>query len=394
MVVLAPFDAVVEHLVTYCASHEFRAGQADAARRAVRAGIERWLGSGLLSASPGGGLDPVACVNAMKRAGRSAGGDPVWEAYLATGRKLVLDAEASRASETSSWRMIWRRAIPGRALAIGTSGIARVRVPLPLDRAHDSIAVVSVDASSEIVRTRQAGGSLDVFLRPPGEDGLAEVAVTTTFRQGPRPFEAVPSSVYMCERDGLATMTDSTRRLAERFEADPVDGLWRFLFEHLTSGSIHHHLLDRDDPLGSVLRGGVFDCYAGAALLVTTCRARGIPARVVGGVALHPTAPFQHYWAEVLLDGEWRPFDVMSWDLAAGRLEDETWSRRYYRAIGPRVVTERTPDAVVGPAGFRPSRAWFILARLTEDGTEQSLHEAETGALLCRDQIVVEGPGV
>jgi hypothetical protein len=393
--VLVAVDAVVEHLVTYVASYEARTGQAaaDAARRDVRAGLERWLRAGLVEASPEGLLDPVACVNAMKRAALGDGGDPIGEAYFATGRRLVLDSEASGASASSSWRMTWQRAIPRRAMALGTSGLARIRVPLPLDRAHESVAIVSVEASSEVVRTRQAGGSLDVFLAP-GDDEPAEVTVTTTFRQGPRCVDAAPPSFYLCERDGLATTTESTRRLADRVGSDPVDGVWRFLFEHLASGSLHHHLLDRGDPLASVIEGGVFDCYAGAALLVTACRARGIPARIVGGVALHPIAPFQHYWAEVHLEGEWRPFDAMSWDLARGRLDDETWSRRTYGRTGPRVVTEHMPDAVIGPVGFRPPSSWFLLVRLTDSGTEQSLHDGAGGALLCRDRIDVAGPGV
>lgn len=391
---LVALDTVVEHLLTYVGSHAVRAGaaEADVARRAVHSGLERWLRAGHVRASAGELFDPVACVNAMKRAGRDAGGDPVCDAYYATGRRLVEGSEASGANELSSWEMTWRRAIPGRVLALGTSGEARVRVPLPLERAHDSIAVTSVDASSEVVRTRRNGGSLDVFLRPPTGDALAEVTVTTMFRQGPRRDDAVPPSFYLCERDGIASSTPSTRKLADRVGDDPVEGVWRFLFEHMTSGSLHHHLLDRSDPLASVVEGGIFDCYAGAALLVTACRARGVPARIVGGVALYPLAPFQHYWAEVLESGEWRPFDAMSWDLAAGRLEDESWSRRFFRRIGPRVVTEHTPDAIVGPVGFKPPTSWFLLARLTESGSEQSLHDGESGALYCRDRIDVRGP--
>jgi hypothetical protein len=294
------------------------------------------------------------------------------------------------ANADGGWRVRWKRCIARAALAKPKDGTARVRVPLPLAGAHAEVAIASVESSRAIAGTRRLAGALDVMLEDAPSAEEIDVTVTTTFRSSGAPPSADAATVYTSERDGVATITPWVRAFAASLGDDPVEGLWRILFEKMASGSIHWHEMDTRDPLRTVVERGLFDCRAGAALIVSSCRARGIPARLVGGVGLHPTAPFQHYWAEVFRDGAWQPFDVMSWDLACGALDDVAWSRRFFARVGPRMTTERAPDAIIGPPGFRAPAAWVILVRLTERGTAQSMFDAASGALVVRDEIDVE----
>lgn len=54
-------------------------------------------------------------------------------------------------------------------------------------------------------------------------------------------------------------------------------------------------------------------CNGKSRLLVALCRARGIPARVVGGVILEDVQKrTSHLWAEVWMGNQWVPFDALN----------------------------------------------------------------------------------
>ena len=119
----------------------------------------------------------------------------------------------------------------------------------------------------------------------------------------------------------------------------------------MSSGRIHHDELDPDDPLGSIAGRGWFDCLAGSSLLAGLCRARGIPARVVNGFTLYEMIPSNHFWTEVLLPPfGWVPFDLGSWELAAGDRDDRRWSEHYFGRLDADDVPE------IPPADPRPAR--------------------------------------
>src|SRR5262249_4523535 len=107
--------------------------------------------------------------------------------------------------------------------------------------------------------------------------------------------------------EGLIQVTEPIARVAEslshgaRNAWEAINAFWRFFFEHMKVGYIHHDELDRADPLSSLVRRGWSDCYTSAALLAALCRARGIPARLVDGLLLYPSVPSDHFWLEVLL---------------------------------------------------------------------------------------------
>jgi len=45
-------------------------------------------------------------------------------------------------------------------------------------------------------------------------------------------------------------------------------------------------------------------CQLVSALFASMCRARGIPARILGGFYLYRTFSTNHYWAEAWIDGQ------------------------------------------------------------------------------------------
>lgn len=54
-------------------------------------------------------------------------------------------------------------------------------------------------------------------------------------------------------------------------------------------------------------------CNGKARLFVALCRAKGIPARLKGGIILEETKKrTSHLWSEVLIGGKWVPFDVLN----------------------------------------------------------------------------------
>ena len=379
-----PLDDAVDHIVTFALPFDVRAGRLEESRTRARAGIARWIDAGLVRPSPDGRVDPVECANALKTAGLDGGGDPLWDAYLETGRRLVSASWVSDASAPRSWRLRWRR-IVSRDVLKRSRDRARVRIPLPLESHHGAIAIESIEASSVVLESRRSAGGLDVVLA--SDEATVDASVTMSFCEtSPRTTE--DPNLYLRRDEGLTKTTAWVRDLANGFGADPVEGCWRFLFG-LRSGHLHHHLLDAEDPLRSAVAGGVLDCYLGAALLVAVCRANGIPARIVGGVALFPTAPCHHYWAEVFRDDEWRPYDLMSWDLARGRIEDAEWSRRFFGKTSARLVTQRLPDAIIGAPGFALPRKWLIGCRVTDRGTSSSMYDADTGGFVCADEVEI-----
>src|SRR6185369_6862546 len=98
-------------------------------------------------------------------------------------------------------------------------------------------------------------------------------------------------------------------RLAEADASPPeaVASFWDHLLDDLICGPIRYSDLQGDTPVQWVLDNGWYDCQLGSALLVSLCRARGLPARLVGGNLRYTLAPTNHFWSEIWFEGEgWR----------------------------------------------------------------------------------------
>lgn len=165
-----------------------------------------------------------------------------------------------------------------------------------------------------------------------------------------------------------------------------VQRLWEFLFVTTRPGYVRHDLLDGPDgPLVTAIEQRVMDCRIAGAALTALCRARGVPARIVGGFQLFRYGCAPHWWCEVFVGGDWRPIDLQSWILGAGEVR-EPWSRVWLGGLDYRLVTERPPSPVMIGSGVRFTNDWHVQNRLVGDGgTESTYLDAKTGALLFRE---------
>ncbi len=137
------------------------------------------------------------------------------------------------------------------------------------------------------------------------------------------------------------------------------------------------------------MEGGWYDCVTGSALLAALCRARDIPARLVGGYLLHVAAPTQHYWIE---GWGWAPFDLLSWDLSAGG-RDPAWREIYFGRLDHRMVVERRPRLFSGAGSLRLPLASIMLNAPRGEGTAIAHHAIAGGASIYCDWIRVERLG-
>jgi transglutaminase-like putative cysteine protease len=396
---VASMGRAVDHLLALTHPYESRGAARPAIVRAIEDRIRAWHALQIEPSHAGeeAKIDPVALVNAMKRAGLTEG-EPLWQSYVASGRRMVQDLEREVPS-SARFRVRWRRTVAGQYRVRATRGVARVRLPLAVRDRQPEPPVVR-HASHPVLETREGRGGLDVFLSAPDGDDIAieiEAMVHAHRVDGQEAVDLTPEerALWTQPREGLVRVTPRVQALAASLvEAGPsplqfIDAAWRLFFTRMRLGYLHHHELSDADPLGVLLEGGWFDCYAGGALLVALCRARGLPARVLRGIALHPVAPFCHYWVEVYMHGGWRPFDLMAWDLAAGQLEDESWSRRFYGRLEPRTVLECYPRAYTGAPGFRAPSAWVAVMAITAEGSLQTFLDAR-GETVWSDALSVE----
>jgi hypothetical protein len=165
----------------------------------------------------------------------------------------------------------------------------------------------------------------------------------------------------------------------------------RALYDHLIAGfRCGVAPYDRLPPANAgdwVLATGWYDCRLAAALFVALCRARGIPARLLGGYLLW-RVPTEHFWAEAAIDGNWVPFDFLGWDLSAGGA-DPDWAKVFAGATDYRLTTQRHPDIFTGAPGVALPTTWHRLIRLTGAGAETRLVSVADGRAALTEEVAV-----
>ncbi len=133
-----------------------------------------------------------------------------------------------------------------------------------------------------------------------------------------------------------------------------------------------------------------FDCLLGSALLVSLCRAGGLPARLVHGHFLYSANPANHVWCEVFIPGRgWAPVDLIGWELSAGDADADRQSD-FLGWTDWRLVTERPPRRVTGPMSLRLPGAWRVLQNRAGEALDVSYVDAATGRALLVDRIQIE----
>jgi hypothetical protein len=397
-----PVARIVDWLALGGWAYELRAGGRAAVEAELQATLARWRMRGLPAEAER--FDPVATLNFLKRAALS-GQDDFWTRRLVpTARRLVWEHHAGPARDAPPSPLD----LPPRNFAVRLSrtfhlaGIApgtalRLRLPLPLEGPGLSGLVVRPHAGNGVA-LEVAPGRLEARLVADGAETIvldAEchfVARPTPVADATEPMDA---ELYTRPGEGLIQVTPRVRALAAALadeDAAPrrvVRALWEHLLGHFRCGAVHYHEIPPSPPTDWVLDRQWYDCRLGAALLVALCRARFIPARLVGGHVLYEAAPFQHFWAEIwFADTGWTPFDLLGWDLSAGG-RDRAWSDCFAGQVDYRIKTQVLPRLFTGPMTLRLPPRWHILARPEPDGLSTAITELESGRPIYTDRAAV-----
>jgi hypothetical protein len=381
---------------------------APGARDAAAAALGRLLEAGLAcDPSPDGGLyDPVEAATLVRRLGRALREPLFTDRLIPFGRRNLRDLAGegpgdgppdwSRHAAGRAVSLTLRRRFPADAIPPGQQ--VRLRLPAPLP--GPGVSGLTVEVLEQPPGTPPATfspGRMEVRLPAPADAVIAlrATAVIAPLLPGalpPEPIEPAEAALFLRPAEGFVRVTPAVAALAASAAGGPprevAHALWRILLGRVQVEPIHYAEIDTDAPGDWVLARGAADCQLVSALLVALFRARGIPARLVGGVLAYPRAPSRHWWAEAHLDGAWHPFDAMARDLDDdGRAP--AWHAALAGQLEPRLVTERHPRVFTGAPGVPFPLAWLMLRRLTADGAAVRHLEAGTGRLLFEEEIAV-----
>jgi transglutaminase-like putative cysteine protease len=407
-----PESSIIELLLLVSWAIEVDAGDREPAWAAASDALGCWISNGLgyqLNSDGTRLFDPVEVINFMKWAGVT-GQDRYWRdhfvkthrAFVSEFQPAAVDSGVANAYPPNRFLMKLRRTFDLQNFAEGAS--VRLRAPLPLTGAYlDDLQVTPVILG---------GSQSDVAIRQQCIEARLKVSLERAVTIGgdfsftaPSPTgEGVPLTprereLYLRNSEGLIQVTPRIEAQAKVLSGDStstqeiVGAVWSYMLDTLFSGMVRYSDVPPDAPGDWVLDHGWYDCQLGAALLVSLCRARGIPARIVSGHLLYRVQPISHYWAEIWFDGVgWRPFDVICWDLSmAGR--DPAWRDLFAGQIDYRAVTQCFPQAFTGPMSVRFSPAWHMVQVGARDGVDIAYTDAENGSLIYRDQVSVDNLG-
>lgn len=381
---------------------------APGARNAAAAALARLRETGLsCEPGPGGSLyDPVEAATLLRRLGRARREPLFADRLIPFGRRNLRDLAGEGPGEKPpDWSrhpagravcLTLRRRFPADALPLGRP--ARLRLPVPLPGPGVSgLEVEVLEQPSGTPPATLSPGRMEVRLPAPADAVLAlrATAVIAPLLPGallPQPLEPAEAALFLRPEEGFVRVTPAVAALAASVgggrPGEVAHSLWRILLDRVQIEPIHYAEIDTAAPGDWVLARGAADCQLVSALLVAMFRARGIPARLVGGVLAYPRAPSRHWWAEAHLDGAWHPFDAMARDLDDdGRVR--AWHDAFAGQLEPRLVTERHPRVFTGAPGMPFPPAWLMLRRLTPEGAAVRHLEASTGRLLYEEEIAV-----
>lgn len=363
-------------------------------------------------------FDVSEVLNYCLQRGR-LGGDPTWDRFLAQSRERAFEfrepegtappaTDGTGRHDGVHCQLSLRREFNLERQPPGP--LLRLRIPIPYeDPSQEQIQIEPILPPGERIQLRRARESLEVRLAPadaPGQRMTLGVNVSALVYQrrievdpsrvGPYDHLSAEYALYTRPLDGLIKLTPAVRSVAAQIAGgleNPwriAEAIWDFLCDSLILNCVHLSELDRDDPLGWVLRHGWCDCYVGSALFAGLCRAQGLPARMTGGVVLYSSKAFFHYWAEVLIPPYgWVPMDPASWSLAAGEGSDGYWARFFRGRLDYRLKTECLPTLVTGPAGVRIPSEWYLVQTFEEGEIQLAYYDLSSGELLYRDRLRV-----
>lgn len=397
-------DDVIEQLMIQCWLFEARAGDRAGAWREAELTLERLLAGGLPREQRADGLwlDPYAANNFLK-ARRGTVDDPAWAAWQRTTRRNATSLPAA----PHRYRFVMERqwhgysAAPGRPLVL--------RVPLPLRGLSPGTARVQLpEAAGALLDQREGPGRIELRLDAARVRGPVVARLEVEFTAGDFVDAQAPAAalgapvtgtdeLWLRDREGLVVQSPAVAALAGQLAAGCADArayvhaAWRWLMSQLRFGDWHRQDLDAADPLGGLLQSRLADCMLGSSLLVALCRARGIPARLLGGYLLHPANLGPHSWAEVrVAEGQWMPVDFGSWCYSAGDADDPRFGQWFLGRADARYVAEVAPREFTGWASAPPPDRWYRLEKLDGQRIVHTLHSLPDNRLFRRDALELE----
>ena len=385
------YRSVSEELMIGMLLLEGYAGEADmiAAREQSRETLMRALGDGLITRTDNARqrlYDPVEVISHLKTAGRQ-GRDDFWSVrMMPTLRQFVEDLNPAPKVIMDYSRTFNMSAVPPEKSL-------RLRMPLPLSERYKTVDI-ETHLPAEASQERKSDGRLEVKIQTASAPEIS-CGVTLTLELYPQDALPPPADrdLYLRPKEGLVMISDQIASLADRLSGNvkpesAVRVFWNYVMDEFQFCPIHYDQVSANAPLDWVIESGIYDCQLASALFVGLCRARGIPARLVGGNFLYRNSPTNHYWAESWLDNSgWTPFDFLSWDLSNGG-EDSTWREHFYGRTDARLVTECLPQSFVGAIGVAVPPAWHILRTKNRKGVDIQLIDLD-GAFIYRDHIAI-----
>ncbi|MEO0531497.1 MAG: 7TM domain-containing protein [Planctomycetota bacterium] len=270
---------------------------------------------------------------------------------LVGGISLSLRSSARQAEKTALEDSLWKLAYQIDFKATGDKTAVRVALP----NGSDHLAI-----ENESFTPPGVPGVVDrvVRLRPSGTrelvvetNRLGDFSLNAEFLLRLRPgggwgdlplMNLTGDTRAWYLREQSTTFPTNSREVRElvrtgEAETESEGALLQWIFDHCLR-ELEPASADASDTVLGSLRDGVATPLGKARLMVTLCRAAGLPARLVTGFELRQqTELVPHTWVEVFRDARWLPFDPVYGH--ARRLPDEFVAAR---RDGQEVV--RTPS--------------------------------------------------
>jgi hypothetical protein len=379
---------------------DLAAGRRAAAEAQCGEALESLIRLGLGYHQDAGGeifFDPVEVHQFMKSEGL-AGRSQLWtDRVIPTGRahykQLASLAESNREPR---FHLRFTREFSLHHIPLGAQ--LRLTMPIPLESSYLRDRGITLAQIPDLpARTTLRETCIELKLAAPASRPItlaAEFALTATpLRDDPQSLSVADRALYLRPSEGLIRVTPRIEALAAALAGGtscPQTAAAKFhdfITDHLMQGMVRYSDIPAEAPGDWVLDHGWFDCLLGAALLTCLCRARRIPARLVGGYYLYKLLPANHHWAEIWIeDAGWRPYDFRGWDLsAAGR--DPQWRDLFTGCRDHRMVTEIFPLQFTGPMSVKLPPEWHMLPAHHPNGFECWYGDALDGTMTYQDRV-------
>ncbi|APB98227.1 transglutaminase-like domain-containing protein [Polynucleobacter asymbioticus] len=401
---------IIEMLLVWGFIFELKEGLKNQSIHIIKNTLKRFIGHGLpFETSLQRRLfDPTEVINFMKWLDLTQQ-DFFWSDYVVpTGQKLVksLAKKISGSQEGATYTpsLSFTRAFNLLGLGLGK----RIRLRIPTGISESDFRNINIDFDGLNHRLANNHGALskhqnylqlDIvnFYLDSVRIHYDCIALYTQYKE-PSPSETGLSPdehhLYTQSVEGFIRVSDRIKSLSHTIAGhhppnEQVHALWGWIMDNMLIGLVHYHRIDKNNPMDWALDQRIVDCQLGSALLISFCRALGIPARLVGGYTLYSEAPSQHFWAQIWLPiTGWCSYDLITWDLSRGGLLED-WRNIFEGNIDPRFITEIFPRNIIGNIGLPfPSRHHRLVSS-TGNGINIQYREADTGHPVYNDTISV-----